>query len=405
MNLLQRIGTWYRRVTPLLSPQIVPGSENIVGVSTGDATQLALQSAAVWACCRLLSEPIGALPAHIFEETDEGKIKARKHPLYRILTRQPNAAMTRAQWIQTTVLHLCLYGNAFTKPVLVDGEVTALHLLDPLRMRIVFNGETSYVLKYYGPQGQTVIYSPLDLLHFRIFSLDGIIGLSPLEYHRMTFDSEAAAQLYATSIYRNGGRPSGVLKYQGQLRKEQADQIRESWSALHSGPDGIGRVAVLDNGTTYEAVGIPLADLEYIAQQRYSVEQIARIFGVPPHLVGALDKPTYASVEQQSLEFSRYRLQPLVTSLEQTIRNGLLEDPFIFRMNLAGFERADIGSRYRAYATGRQWGWFSANDIRELEELNRIGPEGDVYLTPLNMTAATDPDDAPVPSQLPGAPQ
>jgi HK97 family phage portal protein len=158
---------------------------------------------------------------------------------------------------------------------------------------------------------------------------------------------------------------------------------------------------VLDGGTKYNPISVPLQQLEYIAQQKFSVEQIARIYGVPPHMIGAADKPTYASVEQQALEFSQYTQQPIVIGLEETIQTRLLEAPYFYRFNLSAFARADIGTRYRAYATGRQWGWLSVNDIRESEDMNRIGPEGDVYLQPLNMIPALPADEAQVTTYAP----
>jgi len=137
-------------------------------------------------------------------------------------------------------------------------------------------------------------------------------------------------------------------------------------------------------------ISLPLQQLEYIQQQKLSTEQIARIYGVPPHLIGASDSPTYASVEQQGLEFLQYTIQPIVVGLERTIEMMLLEAPFIYRLNLAAYQRSDIKSRYSAYAVGRQWGWLSANDVRALEEMNGIGAQGDVYVSPLNMIPATD---------------
>jgi HK97 family phage portal protein len=365
-----------------------PGSG--VGInSLGDLNAMgALQSAAVWACCRLISQSIASLPGHIFEETQNGKQKAYAHPYYRMLTRQPNALMTYMQWLQTTVLHLLLWGNAFSLPGKVEGEVVELWPLDPSRVRILWNLDGSFWYRVFSLRGVATDYSPLDLLHFRIMSLDGVIGLAPMDFHRMTFTFEQLSGAYASSLYANGGRPSGVLEYPGTLRDDQITAIRNSWASIHGGPDAGGRVAVLEGGTKYTPISVPLQQLEWVATQKFSVEQIARIFGVPPHLIGAQDKTPYASVEQQSLEFSEYTLQPVVTGIEQTIETELLSPPFIYRLNLSAFARADINARYTAYGQGRQWGWFSVNDIRELEDLNRIGPAGDVYLQPVNMVAA-----------------
>jgi HK97 family phage portal protein len=358
--------------------------------ATPPSTNGALQSAAVWACCRLISQALMCLPAHVFEETADGKVKATRHPSYPYLTKRPNPDLNFPNWLQTTVLHLLIYGNAFTLPAEFEGELLGLFLLDPSRMTItVGKDSTQLTYKYKGLDGKVTEYKSDQLLHFRIFSLDGIVGLSPLEYHWMTFDLESSSRVYAASLYKNGGRPSGVLEYPGQLKEEQVNDIRRNWQTMHSGPNSAGQIAILSNGTKYTSVSLPLQQLEYMALQSFSVIQIARIYGVPPHLIGAETKPTYASVEQQSLEFRQYTAQPIVTAIESTIAQRLLEPPFFYRINMAGFERGDIKTRYAAYAQARQWGWASANDIRELEDLNKIGPRGDIYLTPLNMEPAS----------------
>ena len=366
------------------------GASSPLSFGTPVPVQSSLSSAAVWACIRIVSQSIACLPGHIFEETDTGKVKARNQPLYRLLSKQPNPLMTFTQLIQTTVMNLLVWGNAFWLPRMVEGEIVAIVPIDPAYVRLVFNTDGSFVYRIFDA-GKQFDLAPLELLHFRIFSLDGIVGLSPLDYHRLTLDSESMAQMYAASIFANGGRPSGVLEYPGTLKKEQVDAIRTAWTSLHSGPASGGSIAILEGGTKYNAISVPLQMLEYIDQQRFSVEQVARIFGVPSHMIGAAQQPTYASVEQAGIEFSMYTQQPIVTGIEQTVETNLLRPPFIYRLNLNAFQRADITSRYRAYAMGRQWGWFSVNDIRELEEMNRIGPEGDIYLQPLNMAPAADP--------------
>jgi HK97 family phage portal protein len=348
----------------------------------------ALQASAVWACCRVISCSVGSLPGRVFEETLAGKVRAEKHPLWRLLTIQPNPLMTLSQWVQTSVLHLLLYGNAYTVPQYEDGEAVALWPIPPDRVAIKSAPDGTYSYRVTHASGEQKDYLPSELLHFRIFSLDGVIGLSPIEYHRLTFEIDAASRVFAVNLYANGGRPSGVLSYPSRLREEQIVNIRSSWKQVHGGTTGVGSICILENGAKYESIAIPPEQLQFIAQQKFSVETIARIFGVPPHLIGAMDKPTYASVEQQALEFLQYTLQPIVTSLEKTIQSVLLEEPLFYKFNIASFERSDIKTRYAAYATGRQWGWLSVNDIRELEDMNRIGDEGDIYLQPLNMIQA-----------------
>ena len=375
------------------------GGENVARIPVTAASlpmataNWALCSSAFWACCRLISASISTLPGHILEETRDGKYKALEHPLYRLLTLQPNPLMSYPQWIQTTVFHLMVYGNAFTLPVTLDGEVIALYPLDPERMTIEVQNGNRLDYKYAHRDGTKSSYRALDILHFRVFSLDGLIGLSPLEYQRLLLDSADASAFYAWSLWKSGGRPSGVLEYPGVLKEGQVKDIRAAWNSVHGGAGGSGQVAILAAGTKYTPVSVPLQQLEWIATQKLTVEQICRIFGVPPHLVGAADKPTYASVEQQSVEFRQFTIQPIVTSMERTIQIGLLQEPFTYRVSMAGFERGDMKGRYSSYAVGRQWGWLSVNDVRDFEDLNRIGSEGDIYLTPLNMAAATDQGD------------
>jgi HK97 family phage portal protein len=396
-GLLERIGAGWTRLMGgrRIGAKQVEGGASSGAMIAGDVTA-ALQSSAVWACCRLVSEAISSLPAQVYEQTPDGKTKALKHPYYRMLTLAPNPLMTMVQWRQTTTLHLMLYGNAYSIPEIVEGEIAALWPVPPERVRVAMQPDGYYRYFVNDSSGKPwKEFAPLELMHFRLFSLDGIMGLSPIEYHRATFDIENVARSYALNLLLSGGRPQGVLEYAGNLGKEQIKDIRAAWKQVHGGPQNAGNIVVLEGGTRYQTLGIPPEQMEFIAQQKFSVEQIARIYGVPPHLVGAMDKPTYASVDQQALEFVQYTLQPIVTSIERTIQTVLLDELYYFKLNLAAFERADIKTRYAAYATGRMWGWLSVNDIRELEDMNRI-PEGNVYLQPLNMTPASAAGEEPI---------
>lgn len=372
----------------------------IVALARGN-TNAALQSAAVWACCRIIANSIATLPVHLYEQGDEGKDLAVNHPLYRMLTVAPNPMMTVDQWLQPTMMNLLLWGNAFCWIDRIGGEVTGLWPLPASRVRMMrlVDGTISY--NYTDLAGKPHYYTPGEIIHFRIFTMDGYIGLPVIDYHRMTLDFEAVASQYALNIYQNGGYPTGVLEYPGQLKEQAKENIWASWQKMHGGAGNVGRPAILEEGMKYNALTIPLDQMSYIDEKKFSVEQIARLFGVPPHLIGAMDKPTYASVEQQSIEFVQYTINPYCVTLEHTIRAALLEDPYLFKFNLSGFERGDIGTRYRSYAVARQWGWLSANDVRQLEDMNEIDG-GDNYLTPLNMVpAGTEPAEPGVQAQVP----
>lgn len=399
MTVLERVrdsaARWIapRRATAKANP-----IESPVMLSTASSAASALQCGAVWSCCRLIAEALSALPGHIYMHTDAGRERAPKHPYYRMLTLQPNPLMTMPLWLETVVLHLMLYGNAYILPEFVDGEVFALWPIPPDRAHIQILASGIYTYRVLTANGQSLTLDPTQIIHIRLFSLDGIVGLSPIEYQQMAFQIDGLTRVYSAALYGNNGRPSGVLEVPGNLGKDQVADLRANWKIIHgSGLQSVGNIAVLEGGTTYKPIAVPPEQLEFIQQQRFSVEQIARIFGVPPHLIGANDKPTYASVEQQSLEFVQYRLQPIVTNIERSIQSALLQVPYFYKLNLAAFERSDIKTRYAAYAVARQWGWMSVNDIRSLEDLNSIGPEGDVYLQPLNMVPAsvTEPETIP----------
>ena len=409
-NLLDRLrGAWAALIlksenpTSAAVPALVPG----VGMPWPNLMAqpnpgLALRSSAVWACVNLISKAVASLPAELVKvNADGGSEPATGHPLYAVLTKQPNTMMTLQQFIQPTMLHLLLYGNAFPWIDRIEGEVVGLWPLLPTRMRIVYTSGQTVSYSYFDWRGQAHYYEPgVDIAPLRLFSLDGYIGLSVLQYQQMTLEFQDASSAYSLNLYLNGGRPSGVLEYPNTLVEKQIEKIRASWSSIHGGPENAGRVAILDAGAKYTSVGIPPEALQFIDTQRYSVEQIARIFGVPPHLIGAMDKPTYASVEQQSIEFAKYTLLPYVNGLQTSIDAALLEEPYHWRLNLNAFESTDIRSRYGAYATGRQWGWLSVNDIRRFEGMNGIGPQGDIYLQPLNMVPAGTPlEQLPVPTE------
>jgi HK97 family phage portal protein len=361
------------------------------------AANAALASAAVWGCCRLISTSLASLPTDLIRITDAGKEKAATDSLYPLLTQSPNPMMTMQQWLQPTLLGLMLYGNSFTWVDRLNGEVVGLWPLNSARVTMVINGDGTISYYYYDSIGRQTIFTDSEIIHFRMFTLDGYFGLPVLVYHQMTFGLATASTTYATALYNNGGQPGGVLEYPGQLKQAQHDRIRASWTDIHSGPGNAGRVAILEEGMKYTPIGIPPEQLQYIEEQKFSVEQIARIFGVPPHLIGAMDKPTYASVEQQSIEFVRYTLYPYVRCLEQGVDKTLVPEPNVtWRFNLNAFERGDVKTRYDSYAVGRQWGWLSANDILTSEDMNTF-EGGDTRLTPLNMVATEPGEQTPPP--------
>jgi HK97 family phage portal protein len=305
--------------------------------------------------------------------------------------------MPMEQWLQPTLLGLLLYGNGYTWVDRIDGEVVGIWPLNPARVSMVLNLDGTFDYYYSDLRGRFCIFQDTDIIHFRMFTMDGYFGLPVLIYQSQTLGVATMSTAYATSLYQNGGRPGGVLEYPGVLKPDQVARIRQSWQDTHGGPANAGNVSILEEGMKYTPIGIPPEQLQFIQEQKFSVEQVARIFGVPPHMIGAMDKPTYASVEQQSLEFVRYTLYPYVRCLEQGVDKAMLDPQTSWRFNLDAFERGDIATRYNSYAIGRQWGWLSANDVRTKEDMNTF-EGGDDYLTPLNMVEVAPGQKPPPPA-------
>jgi HK97 family phage portal protein len=356
--------------------------------------ETALKVGAVWSCVRVISTAVASLPAFVMQDLNGAKEKAQRHPLYQTIHSAPNRSMTASQWFQAAIAHMLLWGNSFTYIDRQGSTVLGLWPMRPDRMKVIVddNGIVSY--EQMTPRGVRQL-SADQVLHLRHFTLDGVTGLSTIEYHRNTIGLGMAADQYAGAMFRNGGRVPGVLKFPNALKQDQVDRLRKSWDETHGGASNKHRVAILESGGSYEAIGLPPEDAQYVSTKNITVEDIARIFGVPPHLIGRLDKPTYASVEQQSLEFLQYTILPLVRSIEQSIDKTLLRAPYYCRFNLAGFLRTDLKSQMEAFGTARQWGIYSINDCLDFLEMNRVAG-GDQRLYPLNMAVLGQPQPAPV---------
>ena len=217
------------------------------------------------------------------------------------------------------------------------------------------------------------------------------MGYFPIGLHRNTIGMAIATESYGATFFANGANPSGVLEYPGTLNKP--DLVRETWEKLLKGK-GANRVAVLEDGMKYKPVGLPPEQAQFLETRKFQLGEIARIFRVPPHMIGDLERSTFSNIEQQSIEFVQHTINPWVTRLEQSMNLALLSPSerkkYTIKFNLDGLLRGDYTARMNGYATGRQNGWLSINDIRRLEDMNPISAEegGDRYLVNGNMVDA-----------------
>ena len=377
------------------------------GTTAGKAVteRSAMQMTAVYSCVRILAEAVAGLPLHLYRyKTDGSKEKAIGHPLYHILHDEPNPEMSSFVFRETLMTHLLLWGNAYAQIIRNGkGEVIGLYPLMPNRMSVDRDRDGRLWYTYTRSseeaptmKGSTVKLYPYDVLHIPGLGFDGLVGYSPIAMAKNAIGMGLACEEYGARFFANGAAPSGVLEHPGTIKDPQ--KIRESWNATFKGSGNAHKVAVLEEGMKYTQIGISPEQAQFLETRKFQINEIARIFRVPPHMVGDLEKSSFSNIEQQSLEFVKYTLEPWIVRWEQSIMRVLLSPDekreYFVKFNLEGLLRGDYQSRMQGYATARQNGWMSANDIRELENLDRIPAElgGDLYLVNGNMKRLQDAD-------------
>ena len=364
----------------------------------------AMQMTAVYCCVRILSEAVASLPLQFYRYTDDGgKEKAVEHPLYFLLHDEPNPEMTSFIFRETLMTHLLLWGNAYSQIIRNGkGEVVALYPLMPDRMKVdrdehgrlyyeytVYDSDDVDGRKGTNKVGRTVRLQPHDVLHIPGLGFDGLVGYSPIAMAKNAIGLAIATEEYGSKFFANGAAPSGVLEHPGTIK--DPSKVRESWQATFGGSGNANKIAVLEEGMKYTPISISPEQAQFLETRKFQIDEIARIFRVPPHMIGDLEKSSFNNIEQQSLEFVKYTLDPWIVRWEQSIMRSLLlqseKKEYFVKFNLEGLLRGDYQSRMNGYAIARQNGWMSANDIRELENQDRIPAEegGDLYLINGNM--------------------
>ena len=364
----------------------------------------AMQTTAVYACVRILAEAVASLPLHVYEYQDDGGKKlVHDPPLYYLLHDEPNPEMTSFVFRETLMSHLLIWGNAYAQ-IIRDGagRVLGLYPLLPDKMDVqrddkgniyyVYsrNSDENPMFKEYG----NIKLKAEDVLHIPGLGFDGLIGYSPIAMAKNAVGMTLACEEYGASFFANGANPGGVLEHPGVLK--DPSKVRESWNSVYRGVSNAHKIAVLEEGMKYQQIGIPPEEAQFLETRKFQINEIARLYRIPPHMVGDLDKSSFSNIEQQSLEFVKYTLDPWVIRWEQSLQRSLLlpgeKGKYFIKLNVDGLLRGDYQSRMNGYAVGRQNGWFSANDIREMENMNPIPDEegGNLYLINGAMTKLAD---------------
>ena len=367
----------------------------------------AMQIATVYACVRLLAETVAGLPLHLYRMKDgtNAKERAVDHPLYKLLYRQPNPEMTSFSFRETMMTHLLLWGNSYAQ-IIRDGKnnVLALYPLLPEYVETDRDekGQIYYIYHAYtdevpGEQNKDIYFRYDEVFHVPGLGFNGLVGFSPIAMMKNSLGTTLAVEKYGSSFFRNGAQPSGVLEHPGVLKNPE--KIRENWSDVYGGANNAHKVAVLEEGMQYKAISLPPEDSrmqykaislppedsQFLSTRQFGVNEICRIFRVPPHMVQDLEHATFSNIEHQSIDFVVHTLTPWLVRFEQAIIKDLLlpdeQDLYFPKFNVDGLLRGDYQSRMQGYATGISNGFLSPNDIHRLENMDLIPAEkgGDDY--------------------------
>lgn len=358
----------------------------------------ALTVPAVLAGFSILTEDTSSLPLILYHRLARGKERAVDHPLYRLIHDEPNPEMTSMVWREIVMGHLLGWGNHFSQLIYdARGIVREIWPLNPANMEIGRkDGERIYL--YRNMQGKQIAFTQDQILHIPAMSFDGLRGYSRIALARNAIALGMAAEKYASRVFQNDARPSVAVKHPNKLDDESHRHLRESWTQAYAGADNAGKVAILEEGMSLETIGFPPKDAMFIESQSWTVQQLSRVFRIPNHMLGDVERSTSwgSGIEQQEMGYTTHTLRPWTTRIDQHLTSRLLleqeKGEYFFEHNFDALLRADTLTRMQAYAVAITNGILTRNEVREAE--NRVPYEGgDEPLYPLNMTTSVDAED------------
>lgn len=368
----------------------------------------ALNHATVWACVRIIAETGAHLGWHVLQEGKDGETtRVRGSGIEWLLNVQSNPEMTAFNWRQTALVHALLAGNHYSE---IERDVTGRPLnlwpLNPHNVRPWRNDAGELLFKVFQQDGGEVDLAARNVYHVPGLGWDGLLGYSVVTMAARSIGFGLAMDEYGANFYANGTHLGLVFEHPRSLKPEQKTNIQESLDN-RSGSNKAFRAMIVEDGMKLSKATMSMIDAQFLESRKLQVSEICRWFRVPPHKVADLDRATFSNIEQQSIEFVQDTMLPWCARLEQEANTKLfgrtLQRTMRTRINVDTLQRGDFKTRQDGYAAGRSGGWLSVNDIRRMEGMNAIGPEGDIYLQPLNMVPAGTPVDtgrAPVEPKL-----
>ncbi len=350
-----------------------------------------MTTSAVYACVRVLAETIASLPLHTYRRTERGKEKAMDHSLYYLLHDEPNPEMTSFVFRETLMGHLLLWGNAYAQ-IIRDGrgKVIALYPLLPDRMEVGRNEKGELYYRYLKDSREYLLRRE-EVLHIPGLGFDGLAGYSPIAMAKNAIGMALATEEYGSRLFANDARPSVVLEHPGLLK--DPGKIRDSWNQIYRGSENAHKVAVLEEGMSVKTLSMPPEQAQFLETRKFQIEEICRIFRIPPHLIASLDRATFSNIESQSISFVVHTIRPWLVRIEQAMNKALFsqseKQKHFVSFVVEGLLRGDFASRMQGYSIGIQNGFLSPNDARSLENLNPI-EHGDIYAMNGNMLKLED---------------
>lgn len=367
------------------------GTPSLSGVYVSEYNSMTVSG--VYACVRVIAEDIASLPFSLYKRLPRGKEKATDHPIYYLIHDSPNEDMTAFAFKECMMTNLLLWGNAYAQIIRDrNGRIINLYPLLSSRMCVLKDRNNERIYQYTNDKCETYILRKDQVLHIGGIGYDGITGLSPIAVAREAIGLAKVTEIYGNKFFANGARPGGVLEHPGVIK--DPEKVRKSWESVYKGANNAHKIAVLEEGMKYHDIGIPQKDAQFLETRQFQLNEICRIFRVPPHLVGDLSRSTFSNIEHQSIDYVVHTLRPWLVRLEQAVNLCLLNEyereEYFAKFNVDALLRGDFATRMQGYAVGRQNGWYSANDIRELEDMNPIPEDqgGDIYLVNGNMVTA-----------------
>ena len=357
----------------------------------------ALQSAAVYSCVRCISQDLAMLKPFVRRKLVGGGYRREPlHPLNKLF-RKPNRWQTWFEFISYVMSSLLLRGNAFVV-VERDRDANPIELVPiaPDRATIMLSDDGELWYRTNSRRlGDGVVIPPDDMIHLKNISMDGYVGVSPIAIAQDVIGLALATQQHGSILFRQGGQIGGVIKFPHALSKEAADRIANSWREVHSGVQNAHKVAVLEEGGDFAKVAITNEEAQFLETRRFQVIDICRLYGVPPHRLGELDKATLNNIEQQNQQYVDSALKPTARSIKELFDHHLLfedERPTIeIEFDFDDMTRGDLKTRFEAYQIGTLNGWMNRNEVRAKENMDPIADgTGDEYRVPLNTAVPSD---------------